>query len=302
MKEVIRGLYVSNLVDFEGWADRRNKGMTDFDFGLVVSCLKDYSQHKSVSFEHMIIEIDDVETENILQFFKNVCIKIGEVLGKGENVLVHCVNGVSRSCCLIAAYLMSSQEKSFNEVYDMMKRVVPKAEPNRGFVVQLKYFGILKASENLTSRKDITALFQDDSVVEYRRYCVEAMGQLAAEWCLNGSSFRKIEKLDSIASSFKYSCQKCRAVWFYHTNVIPHPNKGKECTVFFIEPLDWVAASFDFQNMTDEGKLGQYKLKGQQCSLSNAVKHHSNELAESLECAACDITTSENAAILASLK
>lgn len=53
-------------------------------------------------------------------------------------VLIHCRKGVSRSVSIVIGYLISTQNMSFNEAYNLLKSKRANIDPNIGFVAQLK--------------------------------------------------------------------------------------------------------------------------------------------------------------------
>ena len=68
---------------------------------------------KDLNIEQKIIEIDDCETENIFQYFKE-CI---DFIEKSNKILIHCMAGVSRSSSIVIAYLMYKTKKDYYPTY-----------------------------------------------------------------------------------------------------------------------------------------------------------------------------------------
>lgn len=59
-----------------------------------------------------------------------------------ESVLVHCIAGVSRSVCIVAAYLIAACDMSYVAALAYIVSKRPCANPNFGFRMQLaKYAG-----------------------------------------------------------------------------------------------------------------------------------------------------------------
>ena len=56
------------------------------------------------------------------------------------NVLVHCAAGVSRSCTLLISYMMKKYKYPYKKCLELVKAARPVANPNQGFVVQLKAY------------------------------------------------------------------------------------------------------------------------------------------------------------------
>jgi hypothetical protein len=59
-------------------------------------------------------------------------------LQAGGNVLVHCGAGVSRASYMDCALLMSTFKVSFDSALEIIRRSRPQANPNSGFVDQLR--------------------------------------------------------------------------------------------------------------------------------------------------------------------
>ena len=92
--------------------------------------------YKQQGFIHKIININDFDSENIIQYF-------GECLNfiKGEEkVFVHCAQGASRSATIVIAYLMWKKKMTFDKAYDFVKQKRSVVFPNFGFRQQLQMF------------------------------------------------------------------------------------------------------------------------------------------------------------------
>uniref|UniRef100_A0A7S2WVL7 Uncharacterized protein n=1 Tax=Rhizochromulina marina TaxID=1034831 RepID=A0A7S2WVL7_9STRA len=75
--------------------------------------------------------------EDISWFVYQVIDVIDQVRQAGGKVLVHCVQGVSRSCALSIAYSMWSQKFSYRDAFDFVKRCRPICSPNIAFICNL---------------------------------------------------------------------------------------------------------------------------------------------------------------------
>ncbi|KNZ74835.1 Dual specificity protein phosphatase [Termitomyces sp. J132] len=88
----------------------------------------------------MRIPVEDVDYEDILIHLPSACQFIEEALRSGGNVLVHCVQGISRSATVVAAYLMWRRRVNTTEALEMVRAARDQIWPNPGFQEQLVLF------------------------------------------------------------------------------------------------------------------------------------------------------------------
>lgn len=81
----------------------------------------------------------DVPESNVEQLLNNTVPFIESVLkDEGNNILIHCNAGVSRSATVVIGFLMLKRNYSFVEAYKHVKSVRNCVQPNSGFQQQLK--------------------------------------------------------------------------------------------------------------------------------------------------------------------
>ncbi|KAL5006718.1 hypothetical protein ScPMuIL_015524 [Solemya velum] len=92
--------------------------------------------YRKVGMEFLGLESDDMRFFQLHPFFNKAADFIEKCLSSGGKVLVHCVQGVSRSATLVIAYLMI---KCHMTVQDALRLVRSRREicPNDGFLQQL---------------------------------------------------------------------------------------------------------------------------------------------------------------------
>merc|ERR1719433_894072 len=83
--------------------------------------------------------LDDVASENILQYLEKVCAILDEDL-QTASALVHCNFGVSRSGTAVSAYAMWRLNLKRDEAIELVKKSRRVVHPNDGFLEQLDRF------------------------------------------------------------------------------------------------------------------------------------------------------------------
>jgi dual specificity phosphatase 12 len=89
---------------------------------------------------HMRIPIEDVDYADILIWLPSAVRFIHKALSEHGIVLVHCVQGLSRSATVVAAYLMWSQRIQATTALEVVRRSREQVWPNPGFQEQLVLF------------------------------------------------------------------------------------------------------------------------------------------------------------------
>ena len=84
------------------------------------------------------MDVDDANDEDITEHLKKCKEILDDYVGaKGQNVLVHCVQGKSRSVSIVIYYLMTKHGWNVNETLKYIKNLRSIAGPNEGFMQQL---------------------------------------------------------------------------------------------------------------------------------------------------------------------
>eukprot|EP01091_Cochliopodium_minus_P003982 TRINITY_DN1390_c0_g1_i1.p1 TRINITY_DN1390_c0_g1~~TRINITY_DN1390_c0_g1_i1.p1 ORF type:complete len:337 (-),score=86.86 TRINITY_DN1390_c0_g1_i1:56-1066(-) len=109
------------------------------------------NQFEETGIKYLRISIQDNTQQNIADHFEMSYNFIKESLEKKENILIHCVAGVSRSASLVLAFLMKYNNTSYKETFEYLRKRRKNIFPNVGFLKQLllfekKLFGVNSAS------------------------------------------------------------------------------------------------------------------------------------------------------------
>ncbi|KAH9249523.1 hypothetical protein BASA81_012696 [Batrachochytrium salamandrivorans] len=103
---------------------------------------------KSGVVDHALLDVQDLPSVDLSRHFDSVINWLERAMLRGP-VLVHCVQGVSRSATFVVAYLIAKQHYSLDQALELVKRKRPVANPNYGFLAQLsRYEHTLSSLEN----------------------------------------------------------------------------------------------------------------------------------------------------------
>mmetsp|Transcript_94243 Transcript_94243/g.162992 ORF Transcript_94243/g.162992 Transcript_94243/m.162992 type:complete len:755 (-) Transcript_94243:394-2658(-) len=108
-------------------------GITDI-FNMAATICKDNFPGQ---FRYWDYSLHDCSDEHIYSVFPDILDKIERIRLSGGKAYVHCVQGVSRSCTCIIAYLMWKHMWKYDQTYDFVKERRPVCSPNTGFIASL---------------------------------------------------------------------------------------------------------------------------------------------------------------------
>lgn len=269
----------------------------------------------TVDSEPLQIEEDGVSTKHVtcldepeadlLSFFDECSDFITTGLQNKQTVVVHCLEGMSRSVTVVLAHLMKSDQLSVDEAVAFMKKIYPKANPNVGFLEQLQLYEAMGSTVDKTHPA-------------YKQYRLQLLAsqiqstQLVTKDLL--SSLIQELKDNTASNDKKYKCRKCRFMLFGGDSSIDHePGSGQvsfrrhkqdssavnwsnssskgPCTSLFIEPVSWMLplleGTIDGKLPCPKcgGRLGSFNWAGMQCScgkwVTPAFQIHKNRVDES---------------------
>lgn len=97
---------------------------------------------KELGIQQLHLDIEDNPYEDLLMSLDGICAWIDNALSlakdRGTGVLVHCLQGVSRSGAVIIAYLMRTRSISYEAAFDLARKSRAVIIPNSGFADQLQ--------------------------------------------------------------------------------------------------------------------------------------------------------------------
>ncbi|EPS42189.1 hypothetical protein H072_3863 [Dactylellina haptotyla CBS 200.50] len=144
MNEIAPGLYLGDIFAARNASYLRENGVTSIlsiargSLALLNGTFADETS-SGQPFRHLQIELDDLPQERLLEYLEEGVQFIDGTLGdqdKGGKILVHCMQGISRSCSFVVAYLIWKDGITLGEALAQVQEK-RKARPNAGFYRQL---------------------------------------------------------------------------------------------------------------------------------------------------------------------
>lgn len=297
LERILGNIYISSFEPIEAKVDFK----VEFGISHIVSVISgSVPSYLSQNYKHYLIDITDESTTNLLEHLDNAINFIDDALSTSSEkydlepadlmgaVLVHCAQGQSRSVAVVIAYLMYKHALTYKQAFYAVKRKITDAEPNPGFVKQLRLFnemGCKVDKENHTYKEFVvrSSLEQDPTGVALRR-----SGYWQRKKDANDTDVSQGEKpaqdsddqkCSETVAPFNLRCKRCtmvlarnldvltheipeaesRQAYFFRTNpnsrtVISSVDASKKCSHYFMnEPVAWMEPELNKQEM--EGKL-----------------------------------------------
>lgn len=204
--------------------------------------------------------------------------------------------GKSRSTTIIIAYLLrQNPTQTPNDVLSLIRQTRPFAEPNPGFMAQLRLYHSMHCPSTQDAidrhplyqrwlyQRTVEASIAAGLAPEVRDLRFEDEGtsvppnQAAEEGTLGR------EPLDSSEPSTSYRCRRCRTPLATSAYLVPHNPKGPaaaHCAHLHLTPLSWMRPELEQGKL--EGRLecpngkcgqsvGRYAWQGMKCSCGEWV-------------------------------
>ncbi|KAL7268237.1 tyrosine protein phosphatase yvh1, partial [Rhizina undulata] len=279
-------LYIGGM-----FALRRREAMKEAGITHVVSVLRlPLDKALFENYEHMVVEVDDVEDENILEHFSTSNKFISSAIQNGGVVLIHCAMGKSRSATILAAYIMASRRLELNLALSLIRRARPIIEPNSGFMEQLELFNQMEYSAQIDDhpiyqrwlyKRDVemsNAAGRPPERVHFRDAEAEVVRITGA----------KDADSPQESSEIELRCKICRCTLANSKALTPHMPKPEQpsssqaprqqCTHHFLEPLLWMKPELSNGKVSGKlecpkckSKVGSYAWQGLKCSCGDWV-------------------------------
>ncbi|KDR83936.1 hypothetical protein GALMADRAFT_55087 [Galerina marginata CBS 339.88] len=141
-------LFLGNIM-----AARSTRSLTENRITHILSVCSDPipAELPEAGIYHQRIAVEDVDYEDLLIHLPAACHFIDQALRSGGVVLVHCVQGISRSAAVVAAYLMWSRRIPSTQALEIVRNARDHIWPNPGFQEQLVLFELCQYAPSRTN-------------------------------------------------------------------------------------------------------------------------------------------------------
>jgi protein-tyrosine phosphatase len=107
----------------------------------IINAAADICQnHFESDIEYLSFNLKDHSIENIECLFYECINYIESVRSNGGRILVHCIQGISRSVSIVVAYLIYKNKMNYDQAFKFVESKRSIASPNLGFGIQLQLF------------------------------------------------------------------------------------------------------------------------------------------------------------------
>jgi len=124
------------------------------DISYIINCATEVPNYFPEQFEYLKMELNDNYENNIIESFEKAFVRIDKARSEQKNILVHCIQGISRSASIVIGYLMARENYTLRRAYDFVKEKRTVVNPNPYFLQELAKYekqlfgkGTLEATE-----------------------------------------------------------------------------------------------------------------------------------------------------------
>ncbi|KAK6171500.1 hypothetical protein SNE40_019677 [Patella caerulea] len=186
MSYITNGLYLSGLggVTREGSLESLNITHV-LNVAVELMSLKYKCGDRSVNVRY--VHLQDNSQENILPYLNELIHYIHDIISKGDNIVVHCVGGVSRSATICIAFMIKFHDMTLREAYHHVLKQRSIIHPNNSFWRSLICFEEnVRQSTSVELLPYITGMVADVYKNETeRRILIGWMDHVFYNWCLH---------------------------------------------------------------------------------------------------------------------
>lgn len=128
--------------------------LMEHNIETIISAVYGATAYHPFDFNYEIANLRDTNDENILGEIERLLPEIRRSIEDNKGVLIHCMQGASRSATIAAAYLIRYHDMGAEQALKFIKDRRSCVNPNQGYRDQLKEFEISVMNSYIRDKKD----------------------------------------------------------------------------------------------------------------------------------------------------
>lgn len=257
------GLWLGDIT-----ASENLKALNKYKISHIVTILDYQPNFSDKNRTYLHIHADDFHSTDLLTNEFEKCFQfINKAIEQGEQVLIHCHAGVSRSATIAAMYLMRKYSLTREQA---IERIISKrphwiVKPNDGFLRQLDLF--YQMNYNIDYNNQLYKDFQREN--KYKS-------------TINNNDNATIVLVENDHTNREYKCRNCHEKLFTNNDIQQHEQESnilcnQNHSQLFTYYLDWIDEIFTHPIGTIycpncKILLGEYSLQGIRCICHQWIK------------------------------
>uniref|UniRef100_A0A6B2LRV0 Tyrosine specific protein phosphatases domain-containing protein n=1 Tax=Arcella intermedia TaxID=1963864 RepID=A0A6B2LRV0_9EUKA len=109
----------------------------------------------------MVVPVDDYGSSDLNAIAAKCLPFIKQVKDSGGKVVVHCSQGINRSCTVVLLYLLCEEKYSLLDAWNLLKSAHPKASPHELYWEKLRNIELQKTGEITLTKEILGPTMQD---------------------------------------------------------------------------------------------------------------------------------------------
>ena len=134
--EIIDKIYIGSYLNAKNFQELECNNIK-----YILNCASECKNLFEDKIKYLKLDIKDQNDFPIENYFDKGIQFIKDSLNNNDgNILIHCMEGKSRSTTLLMAYLIKCQNENTNSAYKVLKSKRPLTMPNLGFMYKLREY------------------------------------------------------------------------------------------------------------------------------------------------------------------
>ena len=134
--EIINNIFIGSYLNAKNWNELEKNNIK-----YILNCATECKNIFEDKIKYLKLDIKDQNDFPIQDFFDKGIQFIQESVNNNDsNILIHCMEGKSRSTTLLMAYLIKYKNENTNSAYKIVKSKRQLTMPNLGFMFKLREY------------------------------------------------------------------------------------------------------------------------------------------------------------------